>query len=1139
MFEEIRNCSRTISILAICLIFVISSFITIVPAGREPGVTSAENDFDSAKSDVSDSFRKSRGITDSMVEYLIIAPEAFVDAYQPLADWKTRKGVPAKIVSTEFIEASNTTGAAKEVKIQQYLADFNTNNGYNLTWVLLGADDEFIPALWVYTEGSQTLDYADDYYPTDYYYSGLFSNWNTDGDSFWGEPGEVDYNPKAFVGRLPADNSVHVTDYVNQVLKYEQSPPMDGWLDKALLTDGLFDHPNIFDNYATPSVDEGYGYWEDNGLEATLNIWDRIDNEYTVTHLYDYDEISGGNYIPAEDILTQASFVDEVNKGYGVVNIVSHSFLSGNGTVSYEGDGSTTAKPWKRFFYYTDAAAMINGDKRSFMYFSDCDILNFTETDDSNFEQLFTNPYGGAIAVVGPTGSTYRGESDMFRALGNWWIADRFWYLFSQGYTRPGETMYRTKWDYYNHLIFNEGFPTDHPSLRVNMASYNLLGDPEVPVWYGEPSNMSVDVEKQYVSSDLLNITVTKTGTGSAVQDALICIQGDDGTYLRYTTDTAGKVSTASTFTVARTYDLTITKDGFLPYIGELRIYPEPSDLTILSNDDISFEFDTLPPVIDMNGFISVDVTNQNPSPTENSFWVNITDTFNYMGIPFTDYLGQMQVGTVAANSQVTVKMPWTPVYPGAHVFDITVDSHNEVAETNEDNNVFTISQEVSGPDLKIGSTDIKIDMGPGASVGDKLSINVTVHNMDWGQVDKVEVAFYDGNPDSAGILLGRFISSEPLNINEHVTLTLTTPAVTAGGIHKYFVEVDPDNEFFESNEVNNRAFISYDVNYPPSIIEPDDIKVSEDQPVSSVIDLLNGNYISDENNNTDQMDIKLVSVSEPSSGVMLREGRYIDVLPAANWSGISEVNLSISDGLVVIYTEFSVIVEAVNDPPELTAIELEKSEIEKGSELYLKIKLFDIDSELVKVSISSPTDLFAGKSQDLEVSFGTPLAPGAWNWDGQGNLSFRYETRFSEPGEHTLKVILDDSLAQDSGTISIELSDKSDKKEEADTLLGMGRSRALAVIAVIIMVIILVTLLIIFNARRQKPSDLEGGIPSDKESILESADGKPGRLKSSDDKSKSDLDTKKKSSREGDRDQEQEVEQGLDQEEDDDELNE
>jgi hypothetical protein len=411
---------------------------------------------------------------------------------------------------------------------------------------------------------------------------------------------------------------------------------------------------------------------------------------------------------------------------------------------------------------------------------------------------------------------------------------------------------------------------------------------------------------------------------------------------------------------------------------------------------------------------------------------------------------------------------------------------------------------------------------------------------MDWGQVDKVEVAFYDGNPDSAGILLGRFISNEPLNINEHVTLTLTTPVVTAGGIHKYFVEVDPDNEFFESNEVNNRAFISYDVNYPPSIIEPDDIKVSEDQPESGVIDLLNGNYISDENNDTEQMDIKLISVSEPLSGVMLREGRYIDVLPAANWSGISGVNLSISDGLVVIYTEFNVIVEAVNDPPELTAVELDKSEIEQGSELYLKIKLFDIDSELVKVSISSPTDLFAGKSQDLEVSFGTPLAPGAWNWDGQGNLSFRYETRFSEPGEHTLDVKLDDSLAQASGTINIKITEKTAKDEEDDTLLGMEGSRAFAVIAVIIMVIILVVLLILFNARRQKPSDLEGGMPSDKESILESADGKPGRLKSSDDKSKSDKDTKKKSSREEDLEQDQDREQGLDsEEEDDDELNE
>ncbi|UCH90146.1 MAG: hypothetical protein JSV49_05780, partial [Thermoplasmata archaeon] len=1025
-----------------------------------------------------------RGVPDRIVEYLIITPASLQMAYQPLADWKTKKGVPTKIVTVESISANpkswnqtNSKFNSTAAQIQKYLSVFNEENGYNLTWVLLGADHEVIPALWVYTEGSKDLTYTHDYSPTDYYYAGLFSNWNSDSDDYWGEPAkggdpaEADYNPKAFVGRLPADTYQHVTNYVTALIDYEQSPPTDGWLSKALLADALFDHPNILDDYSTPSVDEGYGYWEDNGLEATMKVESHLEDDFSITHLYDYDQIEGENYDPAEDTLNVNTFVNTLMNGYGLVNVVSHSLLSGNATVSYEGDGATTAKPWKRFFDYNNASNLANGVKRPFMYFSDCDVLNFTEIDDSNFEKLFTNPDGGAIAVVGPTGSTYRGENDLAFNMGNWWIADKYWELFSKGYIRPGETLYRTKYAYYWYWFNDLKFSLDLPRFRVNMASYNLLGDPEVPIWPGDPKELSVEVTKLYFDSKFINITVKDSDTNSALQNALICIHGDDGTYLRYYTNASGKISVTSPFSAPATYSLTVTKDGYLPDIGTLRVYPEPSDLSIQSNDDVTFDFDTDPPLIDMAGNISVFISNLNPSSTESNFKVNFTDKYTYRSKSYTIYLGEIDVPVVPGNDKVEIHKVWAPSIPGEHTIHIVIDPDNNVDETNEDNNKFSITQDVNGPDLKIGSGDIKIYPSPMASVGDRVTLNVTVHNLDWGQVSEFVVTFYDGNPDAKGTFLGNVSYQGALNINEKINVELTTVPVETGGIHKYFVEVDPSNKIFESNEQNNIAFISYEINYPPSIIDLDPIIIDEDQAVTKRLDLLDSNLISDENNQTHQLKVQIENISKPEVGFSISSGRYVDLEPASNWSGEAVVNLSITDGIAKIYTELDVKVRPINDKPEIKQMTLKSTELKAGEEVELTIKFTDIDNDLLSVSITSISGLFSGQSYSWDVSVGVPLESGGMSWDGIEALTFKVKPEGAKPGMHTIKVTVNDGLIATSDSVDIELI-KEAEKDDTQTLLGMDSDKAYLLIFLIIILVIVLLIGVLVGTKRRKTDE-------------------------------------------------------------------
>lgn len=1068
-------------VLFFCFVFIFASLPvqSLSDESALPGTAQEDNINLQAGDDTAG--RAAPGVTDDIIEYLIIAPEAMADAYEPLKDWKTRKGVPAKIVTTEYINSTNASQPDLGIKIHDFLADFNVKSQYNLKWILLGADDEWIPARWIYTQASKTLQYASDYYPTDYYYAGLASDWNTDGDQYWGEPGEADFDPNAFVGRLPVDNAQQVKNYVDQLIAYEQSPPLDGWLSTALMTDALFDTPNILDDFATPKTDEGYGEWEDNGLEATNRIIPYLDENFEFKHIYDYNQIPGGSYSPVDDMLDQTSFVSEINKGYGIVNVVSHSFLSGNGTVSYEGDGQTTS--WRRFFYYDDAANMINGDKRSFVYFSDCDVFNFTERDDTNFEQMFTNPFGGAIAAIGPTGSTYRGESDPTRSLGNWWIADRYWYLFKNGYLRPGECLYRTKYEYYYYMIDTQKIPYDFPSMRVNMVSYNVLGDPEVPIWPGDPEYMKVDIPKLFVYSNNISLSVTDSGTNLPLQDALVTVSGDDGTYLRIKTDTDGKIYTPFSFPAPTTYNITITKDGYLPYVEDLKIYPEPSDLTIGSSAEIDFKFPTDPPIANSEGNISVWITNLEVSKPETGFWVNFTDKYTYMSKTYTDYLGEVFVSDMPANDKVQIFQTWKPTKPVEHTIEVKIDPLNLVEEINENNNFASRALKVKGPDLRIIPANINVEPESKASVGDSITINATVFNIDWGQAHKVEIEFYDGNPDGNGILLGTSTYNGILNINEKISFKIDTPPITKGGEHLFYVIVDPNNAVIESDELNNRAFFSYDFNNPPSMVELDPIRLDEDKFVERYLDLLDPNILSDDDNLSTQLEIKVISISNPACGFTLREGRYIDIKPDPNWWGNAVVNLSVSDGLTTIYSNILVDIRPVDDPPIIEDLSLVSDVFEIGDNLVLNIRISDVDSERLKVSVSSSTQLLLGKIHPLDVYFGTEMNSGLLEWDGKGNLTFRYEIQETETGQHSIKVDIKDDTHTVSDTVNLEL--KAEKESDAEsTFLGMDSETGYLIIILLIVILLIIVVLALRRVKKEKKEiseqkEEEGGEPT------------------------------------------------------------
>ena len=109
------------------------------------------------------------------------ASAALAAEFQTLADWKTTKGVPTVIRTTEWIEANYRNGSDQQETIREFIKDAYAKWG--ITYALLGGDTDQVPArlCWSgYYDGGRNL-------PVDMYYACLDGNWNADGDDRFGE----------------------------------------------------------------------------------------------------------------------------------------------------------------------------------------------------------------------------------------------------------------------------------------------------------------------------------------------------------------------------------------------------------------------------------------------------------------------------------------------------------------------------------------------------------------------------------------------------------------------------------------------------------------------------------------------------------------------------------------------------------------------------------------------------------------------------------------------------------------------------------------------------------------------------------------------------------------------------------------
>lgn len=284
---------------------------------------------DNAEADIQ--YNTNRAILSTDYELLIVCTSAFAGSFDGYRSDYNKQGIKSKLSTYEFI-TNSTTGSDNQDKIRNYINQEYQAHG--VKYVLLAGDDELIPHRGLYCTVQSGFGYTDQNIPADIYYSALDGNWNTDGDSFWGEPGEDDLLPEVAVARMPFSTQAELSAMLNKTHKY-RFEPVAGEFNKILLAgENLYSNPETWgSDYLNLLIgthaDNGY---TTTGIPATLTF-DSIYDEHAnwsgqdlINHLNQGRPVLHHSGHANETYVMKLSNADITNANFYGLNGTDHNY---------------------------------------------------------------------------------------------------------------------------------------------------------------------------------------------------------------------------------------------------------------------------------------------------------------------------------------------------------------------------------------------------------------------------------------------------------------------------------------------------------------------------------------------------------------------------------------------------------------------------------------------------------------------------------------------------------------------------------------------------------------------------------------------------------------------------------------------
>ncbi len=913
------------------------------------------------------------------LEYVAIAPAQLARYLGPLIEWKMDRGVPAQIFDLSTI-LSVYGGRDDAERLHNFLQDLYYNQtGGTPRWLLLAGDPDLVPLryLWADRDHSGDTRQERNLYVGDTYYTGLGSDWDTDGDGVFGEPGEEDLTPELYVGRISASLPEELKNAVTKNLAYELDPPGGDWYENAFLAGALMDEPNLLDNpFTLPGrsgySDEGFDPYTDNAYEVTQKVRAVLGEDYDIIELADYPFFEGCRYTAENDTLNRMSSTAAWNRGNAFAFWASHGYEAFGGLAEYDGSGTSNMFESARPFIVSEDTIVNN--TRSMLplvYISSCYSGQYDKEDATNFERMITSPEGGAIALVAGDGDTFRLENISYESFGNWWLSERFWQLVvDEGLVRPGEALGQLKAEYHDYYL-TEGPPA---SDRINMDyfyanlySYNLLGDPEVPVWVGTPQRLEMEVLRGAVfNSPRFNVRVTDEVTGEPVEGATVHARGAGlkGT-LAVTTGPDGIASVAPGPSVlGEELRLAVTKANSVPDRQVLTVGSGVFDVHIKDSDlEGPSSVDHLGQVIEFQATVANtgDFTLSSVTVRFNSGDANAPDGEGVEARLLT------KVVTLELGEVTTLSFRHRYTGPGQYDVTVRVDPEDAISEAIElDNEAIHHLELLALPQLPVSVGPIQVTadrvLDPPLDLNGLVELpNGGEHTLTFllGDVGEGVVAWIDG----AGMLFIR-------------------PDADSSGTGTVEVMMYREGVMVDSTTVD---LVVEGVNSPPVIAPIDDQDVAVGGTLEVVL-------------NASDPDGDTLQLSTSLEGATIEDGRLLWT-PVAGDEGDLFPTVTANDmngGMTEV--RFRLTIFGENSVPFLLGFD-DRMSVEEGEEVQVVVSAVDADGDILTYYLASPDE---GFSID-------PIS---------GLVSF--DAMDVEPGKYTAIVVVSDGMASAQHTIEV-----------------------------------------------------------------------------------------------------------------------
>lgn len=493
------------------------------------------------------SLRRNPVINQVIPDYLIITNKALEPIFQRLADWKTRKGVPAVIKTTEEINRDYSGNDLQE-KIRNFLKDVYVRWGANL-FVLLGGDVNIVPARL----------YSSTNIPTDLYYTTVAGDWNSNKNNIYIGNVNTEYDRVFLLGRSPVENSMEANVFIDKVLTYETTDGLpdlhylnnyfavDGFLSKYnnVLSAGgkhiLEPIRNILPEYINYKL-----IFENHDCSGRTYFGKKDSDE----RFYDYEQNPDKTYracIPADVELNRTNFLLALNNGNNLGFQYAHIIYHMDHSSEYGLGAGMSDK--NELLTISDIDGLQNGKYYQIMFSGGCHPANFSV--DCIAEHYLNLPGNGCVAFIGDTDYGLGGEQEQFRLFcSNLYSNTIFSYKYTLGCNFQ-QSLSRS---------------TDSKNYRLH-----LLGDPEMPIWTNIPDSLHVSVNMSACLKGNNTISVTVNNL-PASQEAVICLYKKDDGYVVHTVRQNGSYLFPFTVKTDGEVLVTVTSHNFIPYLKSIPV---------------------------------------------------------------------------------------------------------------------------------------------------------------------------------------------------------------------------------------------------------------------------------------------------------------------------------------------------------------------------------------------------------------------------------------------------------------------------------------------------------------------------------------------------------------------------------------